>query len=103
VSYARFGSDGSDVYVFTSSAGLECCGCILQRREWEDDSGSPFGGYLRAVGDIVPYVFDSNAGMIAHLELHRAAGHHVPEYVFDRLRDPEDEAENRAIWAERAE
>jgi len=103
VSYARFGSDGSDVYVFTSSTGLECCGCILQKREWIDDPTRPIlHGYLRAVGEIVPHVFDSNAGMIAHLELHTAAGHDVPEDAMERLRDPEDAAENERIWAARS-
>jgi hypothetical protein len=32
VSYARFGSDGSDVYVFFSDDGLECCGSPAPRR-----------------------------------------------------------------------
>jgi hypothetical protein len=82
VSYARFGADGSDVYVFTSSVGLECCGCILQARE---------------------DVFDSNEGMIAHLLTHIAAGHCVPDYALARLHDPEDAAVNQRIWKERAE
>ena len=100
MSYSRFGCDGSDVYVFTSSVGLECCGCILQERQWVDDPNWPiFHGYLRAVGEIVPHVFDSNAGMIAHLEQHREAGHVVPENALERLRDPKDEAENRRLWA----
>ena len=29
MSYCRFGWGGSDVYVFESEAGLECCGCKL--------------------------------------------------------------------------
>ena len=107
MSYARFGWDGSDVYVFTSSRGIECCMCVLQEREWRDDPGAVFGGYLHDVGEKVEDTFRSNAGMIAHLDLHRAAGHHVPDDVYVRLRDPEDEAENLAIWvkydAEKAE
>lgn len=103
MSYARFGSDGSDVYVFTSSHWIECCGCILQERVWVDEPDRPiFKGYLKAVGEIVPYKFTSNAAMIEHLERHRAKGHTVPEDVFVRLRDPKDEAENLAIWAKYA-
>lgn len=103
MSYVRFGENGSDVYVYVSSRGIECCGCGLQKREWVDDPSRPLiGGYLKPVGEIVPYVFDSNAEMIAHLDLHRSKGHTVPEDVFDRLRDPEDERQNREIWAERS-
>lgn len=101
MSYARFGWDGSDVYVFTSSTGLECCGCLLQEREWVDDpTHSILKGYLKAVGEIVPHVFTSNQGMIDHLMLHRERGQTVPEDALARLRDPADEIANKAIWAE---
>lgn len=79
MSYTRFGGD-SDVYVFTSGAGIECCGCILR----------------------APHVFQSNAEMLVHLERHRAAGHAVPEDAMEQLRDPEDAAENERIWADLA-
>jgi len=101
MSYVRFAEDGSDVYVFASNVGIECCGCPLQKREWVEDGRPPLGGYLKAVGEIVPDTFTSNDGMIEHLERHRATGHVVPEYVFDRLRDPKDARENRRIWAVR--
>jgi len=36
MSYARFGWDGSDVYVFMHVSGhLECCACILAHGDWE--------------------------------------------------------------------
>ena len=98
MSYARF-SDG-DVYVFTSSRGIECCGCGLQKRRWVNVPERIFGGYAEAVPPIVETTFRSNAGMIAHLDLHREAGHDVPEYAYERLRDPQDEIENQRIWAE---
>lgn len=101
MSYARFGDD-SDVYVFTAAEGLECCGCILQARQYVEDSRHPLGGYLESVGEIVPHVFRSNAMMIEHLMLHREKGHIVPERALERLRDPEDAAENEAIWAKYA-
>ncbi len=97
MSYARFGADGSDVYVFTSSRALECCGCVLQKREWVDDP-TRSRGYMKHVGEIIEDEFDSNAGMIEHLERHVAAGHEVPDHTFARLRDPEDAAENQRTW-----
>ena len=77
MSYCRFGWDGSNVYVFVSRRGIECCGCLL---------GQP---------DLVTR---SANEMIEHLEAHRAAGHTVPQYAMDRLADPEDQRENEAIW-----
>lgn len=66
MSIVRFGSDGSDVYVYESSRGLECCGCSLERTS---------------------QTFDSADAMIEHLRQHVAAGDHVPEYVFEELVD----------------
>jgi hypothetical protein len=101
MSYARFGADGSGVYVYTSSTGIECCGCTLQGREWIDDPDLLL--FLRDVGEHIQTVFTTNAGMTEHLEAHRAAGHVVPQHAFDRLNDPEDAAENERIWRARAE
>lgn len=101
MSYARF-SEG-DVYVFTSSVGLECCGCFLEDREWVDDPDALFGGYLKNKGEEIQTVFQSNAEMIAHLEEHQKQGHYVPEFAFERLRDPEDEKQNQEIWAKYSE
>lgn len=65
MSYARFGWDGSDVYVYLSVYGyLDCCGCAL------DKQGTAC------------YSTDE---MIAHLEEHKAAGHHVPQETIDDL------------------
>lgn len=98
MSYCRFSE--ADVYVYTSDLGIECCFCPLQQREWVDEPSHPiFGGYYRDVGEKIEDTFRTNAGMIEHLELHRAAGHYVPDDVFGRLRDPEDEAANLRIWA----
>ena len=41
MSYCRFGE--GDVYIFFSVDHLlECCGCILQEREWVDDESLSF-------------------------------------------------------------
>lgn len=91
MSYSRFSH--ADVYVFMCVSGeLECCGCILQEREWVDDPSWPiFGGYLKAVGEEVACSFDNTQGMVDHLALHRAAGHDVPADI------------ESALWADDAE
>ena len=85
MSYARFGWDGSDVYVFMSvgsaehpNGWLECCSCTLQPRV-----PGGFHEWFRAF---------STAEMVAHLEAHIAAGQHVPADVIPCLRG--DDAEN---------
>ena len=100
MSYARFGWDGSDVYVFRSKSALECCGCILQQREWIEDPKSIIDTFHREVGEHVEQEFTTTAGMIAHLEVHRAVGHVVPQDCLDELLA--DAAENDAILASEA-
>ena len=63
MSYCRFAWDGSDVYVFESERGIECCGCRFN----ED------------------FVTDEPEQMIAHLARHRRAGHFVPEHAITGL------------------
>jgi hypothetical protein len=63
MSFCRFAWDGSEVYVFGSSSGIECCGCKLQQNF---TAGTP-------------------EEMITHLALHRRAGHYVPLYAIERL------------------
>jgi hypothetical protein len=70
MSYCRWG-EGSDVYVYLDVNGhLCCCGCQLNE-----------GWY-----------YDSTRQMLAHLEEHKKAGHLVPEYAAEGLR--EDELDN---------
>lgn len=86
MSYARFGADGSDVYVFFSvDHMLECCGCRLQKWMWVDGDELTPGSRLEPVGEIVPDTFGSTAEMEAHLQRHIAEGHHVPDYVIPDL------------------
>jgi hypothetical protein len=66
MSYCRFFWDGSDVYVYESDRGIECCGCALNE----------YGVTL-----------ETPAEMIEHLMEHRAAGHCVPEYALEALRE----------------
>ena len=56
MSYARFGCDGSNVYVIPTRSGLQCCVCVLQA-SFTTVSIETFAEHLdahRAVGDIVP-------------------------------------------------
>lgn len=64
MSFCRFGWDGSDVYVFQSDEGYECCGCRL-----------------------VPgaVTVETPEEMIGHLAEHKRAGHFVPEYAITGL------------------
>lgn len=79
VSYARFGQDGSDVYVYMSVRGhLECCGCIRATS-----------------GDVCPRA-DSTEEMVTHLQQHIEHGDTVPDYVIPDLRG--DDAENRKYF-----
>lgn len=92
MSYARFGAGGSDVYVFLSTRGLECCGCILQDREMVEDETAPGGWYLRPVGEIVESSFSTTQGMLDHLQHHRDAEHIVRDDTLACLEH--DRAEN---------
>jgi hypothetical protein len=67
MSLIRFGEQNSDVYVYQSDRGLECCGCSFVSA---DHCQSP----------------KTSEEMIRHLELHRLAGDVVPEKAFERLR-----------------
>jgi hypothetical protein len=74
MSYARFGWDGSDVYVFEHAGGfIQCCGCLLTEPEDGEDLG--FAN------------FKTPREALAHLEKHVSAGNCVPERTFERMRE----------------
>jgi hypothetical protein len=64
MSYCRFSND-CDVYIFPSGDGIHCCACQLG-----DDT----------------VIVETSAEMLAHVEMHLAAGHRVPGYAIERLR-----------------
>lgn len=71
MSFVRFGTDGSQVYIYDDVyQGLRCCGCALHPDPW--------GSF--AFGD------DGHAELLAHLAEHRSAGHVVPDWVDDEIR-----------------
>lgn len=81
MSYARWGRDGSDVYVYQHIKGpMVCCGCLLAR---EPDAPTPWPDFHAT----------TVADMLEHLAQHRDAGHRVPRFVDDRLKEERAEIE----------
>ena len=78
MSYARWGWEGSDVYVFGTDVV-------------ETDNGGRVGGMLVCMhgGDDegVSFTCKTSAEMIAHLLEHRERGDTVPESAIERLRE----------------
>jgi hypothetical protein len=66
MSFARLSHD-SDVYVYDTDNGFECCFCRL-----DPDGDIKFTKTAKQ--------------MVAHLEEHRKAGHRVPNYCMDELK-----------------
>lgn len=67
MSYARFGCEGSDVYLFPTMDGqYQCCGCLMQAHS---------------------FITPSIEHFLAHLDEHRKAGHHIPESAMRRIRE----------------
>jgi hypothetical protein len=96
VSFVRFGVDGSDVYIYDDVRGYKiCCGCILAK-SLPDRTDAELAE-LRVAPGIDPELwrarwepdFTTNDldAMLAHVAEHRAAGHVVPEWVDQALRD----------------
>lgn len=103
MSYARFGCDGSDVYVIGTHKGDEevfyCCGCsltpiilhpegcqcrkgdLLDRLLGIEDGSRCFGFSY----DGTHFSSPSRAAMIEHLKEHRAQGQTVPDYCLEAL------------------
>lgn len=77
MSYARFGWDNSDVYVYYDTGGYyNCCACALR----------PSTRPENLLG-VESFHCQTKAEMIAHLiDEHRAAGHTVPDDCIEELR-----------------
>lgn len=95
MSYARFGWDGSDVYVFLNVAGyFSCCGCQLIEREYVESKDYILGFYLKPINEeeaSKPESFYSTKEIIDHLEEHKKAGHYVPDSCIERILEEEEE------------
>lgn len=89
MSYVRWGNDGSSVYVFANSAGyVECCGCSFESRQV-----APYKNFFGIELDFEmgSAELNSPSEVVEHMQRHRDAGDHVPDYMFDEtLYQPED-------------
>ncbi|MGL4999441.1 MAG: hypothetical protein ACRC5T_10775 [Cetobacterium sp.] len=83
MSYARFGANNSDVYIFGTHTHLECCGCLLMVEELP----APRLGFfdIEVTHEYYPFLANTAREMLDHIIEHRKAGHHVPAYVDARL------------------
>jgi hypothetical protein len=84
VSYCRFNEEGaSEVYLYPSiDGGIVCCSCRLT---------AAYAGLRMALGAESAPIHDNRllptrSAALAHLALHRAAGHAVPARAEDALR-----------------
>ncbi len=71
MSYARWGCDGSDVYVFGT--------------EWTHENGDPVPMLVCLHGDDNDFSCATAAEMVKHLLEHRERGQTVPQYTIERL------------------
>ena len=87
MSYVRWSSIGrpwdydSDLYIYDDvNGGTTCCGCRLldDMDSWNGDRD----------GD------KTHPETVAHVREHISAGHRVPDFVIERLSDPENEGFN---------
>jgi len=69
MSIARWGSEGSDVYVYDGSNGIVCESCPVQRAATGKDT----------------HIADSERDMISHLHDHLLRGDCVPASAFHAL------------------
>lgn len=93
MSYARFGWEGSDVYVFATMMGgeevIECCACSLAEPIKLDLPFTDLFGIVHTY-EAKNFYATYPGEMISHLNIHIANGHTVPQYTLDRLREEDD-------------
>ena len=83
MSFVRLGQDGSQVYIYDDIAvGPRCCYCALAKT-WLDEAGNTHW---------VDFATRDLDAMLAHIAEHRAAGHVVPDWVDQALRDEWEDA-----------
>lgn len=81
MSYAKWGQENSDVYLFGGVAHpppddvhvIVCCGCLLAREDPDDWLMSP------------SLDFGTKEAVLAHLQEHLDAGHTVPGSAIERI------------------
>lgn len=83
MSYCRFLE--ADAYIFQSTRGLECCGCIHAPRTKLKTPYKDFFG-LEHEYEYEPVWFLTAQEMLDHIAFHREQGDYIPEHVDERLR-----------------
>lgn len=83
MSYCRF-SD-ADAYIFQSTRGLDCCGCIHAPRTELKVPYTDFFG-LEHEFEYEPVYFLTAQEMLDHIAFHREQGDYIPEYADERIR-----------------
>ena len=85
MSYCRFLE--ADAYIFLSSSGLECCGCIMAPKEKYPTPYVDMFGITWEERSLPVGPFDTAREMLDHIAEHRAKGHDIPDYVDERLKE----------------
>lgn len=108
MSFVRFGTDGSQVYIYDDvNRGPVCCGCALAERLPDRTDAELATLWVPAGMDREFYrqqwapdfaTGDLDA-MLAHIAEHRAAGHVVPDWVDQTLRDNWDRDQATSMTA----
>lgn len=85
MSYCRFGEN--DAYIFLTTSGFDCCGCLLAERikldkPYKDRLGITHEYSYKHVGP-----FKTPREILEHVEVHRKAGHHISLDVDARIHE----------------
>ena len=83
MSYARMQEGVSDVYVYLSLRGIECCGCPYNVVHLDPPYVDVFG--LQHDIEAENFIARTSGAMLAHLKLHESDGDLVPYYTTQRI------------------
>lgn len=83
MSYARMREGVSDVYVYLTIRGIECCGCPYNVVKLDPPYTDIFG--FKHEIEAENFIARTSGAMIGHLKLHQSDGDLVPEYTFQRI------------------
>ncbi len=102
MSFVRFGVDSSQVYIYDDVRGYKiCCGCSLSKRLPDLTDAELAEVWVPAIYSRESFrqrwepnftTTDLDA-LLAHVAQHREAGHTIPDWLEQRLRDEWQPAE----------
>lgn len=89
MSYARWGADGSDVYVFATYGKdqilIECCGCNLEVPRKLKVPYKDIFGITHEYEDSSSFYAKTSGEIIRHLEAHKLKGHTVLDRTIEKI------------------